>query len=463
MPSATSPRPSTTPTRGRLLPASSPGSSDSARSSASRRGWRRDACSPEFRRGLPCRHELVPDRPDAPISPHRRAARPRTRDAPGARRLRDAALHRAVPVRKCRVAGARPPFRRYRRPRGRRARAARRQNGHPLRHSRREGRRRVRCIRRRRGGPARAARAARPPSAARAAPRRWPGRVPVARPSCRARRVRPSARGLQRLRRVRDDQGGGGTRVDPRAAGRARIVDGNQARGGGRRVLVLDKGARGVVVGARSALYRRALEVIPGGVNSPVRAMRAVGLDEPFFVRAGDGAYLEDVDGNRFLDWVMSWGPLLFGHAESDTVAAVRAAAERGTSFGAPTEAEVELASAIVDVVPSIAKVRLVSSGTEAAMSALRLARAFTARDRVIKFAGCYHGHADALLASGGSGLATLGVPASPGVPGATTSHTVGCPYNDVDSVADAVAHYGEGPAATFGGPVAGNRGVVPP
>jgi glutamate-1-semialdehyde 2,1-aminomutase len=191
--------------------------------------------------------------------------------------------------------------------------------------------------------------------------------------------------------------------------------------------------------------------------------MRAVGLDEPFFVRAGAGAYLEDVDGNRFLDWVMSWGPLLFGHADADTVAAVRSAAERGTSFGAPTEGEVDLAAAIADAVSSVEKVRLVSSGTEAAMSALRLARAFTARDRIIKFAGCYHGHADALLASGGSGLATLGIPSSPGVPSATTSHTIVCPYNDVDAVADAVAHYGEGLAAIIVEPVAGNMGVVPP
>src|SRR5437667_5326260 len=217
------------------------------------------------------------------------------------------------------------------------------------------------------------------------------------------------------------------------------------------------------VLRTRSELFRRALDLIPGGVNSPVRAMRAVGLDEPLFVGRGDGAYLEDVDGNRYVDWVMSWGPLIFGHADADTVAAVRAAADRGTSFGAPTEAEVELAAEIVDAVPSVEKVRLVSSGTEAAMSAVRLARAFTARDRIIKFAGCYHGHSDALLASAGSGVATLGIPSSPGVPTATTSHTIVCPYNDVDAVAAAVAQYGEGLAAIIVEPVAGNMGVVPP
>src|SRR5437660_2196053 len=213
----------------------------------------------------------------------------------------------------------------------------------------------------------------------------------------------------------------------------------------------------------RSDLYRRALELIPGGVNSPVRAMRAVGLDEPFFVRSAQGAYLEDVDGNRYLDWVMSWGPLVFGHADAEIVAAVCDAAERGTSFGAPTEAEVELAAELVDAVPSVEKVRLVSSGTEAAMSAVRLARAFTSRDRIVKFAGCYHGHADALLASAGSGIATFGLPSSPGVPSATTSHTIVCPYNDVDAAAAAVAEYGEGLAAILVQPVAGNMGVVPP
>ncbi len=214
---------------------------------------------------------------------------------------------------------------------------------------------------------------------------------------------------------------------------------------------------------ARSDLYRRALDLIPGGVDSPVRSMRAVGLDEPLFVRRGEGAYVETVDGRRLLDWVMSWGPLLFGHADPETVGAVREAALRGTSFGAATEAEVELAAEIVDAVPSVEKVRLVSSGTEAAMSALRLARGFTKRDRILKTAGGYHGHADALLASAGSGLATLGIPASPGVPSGAAADTIVVPYNDLDAAADAVMRHGEGLAAVIVEPVAANMGVVPP
>jgi glutamate-1-semialdehyde 2,1-aminomutase len=213
----------------------------------------------------------------------------------------------------------------------------------------------------------------------------------------------------------------------------------------------------------KTSLFRRAREIIPGGVNSPVRAWGAVGGEEPFFARRGEGSYLVDEDGNRYVDWVMSWGPLVFGHADAETVEAVQDAAADGTSFGTPTEREVELAEEIADAFPAVEKVRLVSSGTEAVMSAIRLARGFTRRDRILKFAGCYHGHADALLASAGSGLATLGIPSSPGVPSGATSDTVVCPYNDIDAAAKAVERYGEGLAAVIIEPVAGNMGVVPP
>jgi glutamate-1-semialdehyde 2,1-aminomutase len=218
-----------------------------------------------------------------------------------------------------------------------------------------------------------------------------------------------------------------------------------------------------LALGTRSELFRRAAGLIPGGVNSPVRAMRSVGLDEPVFFRSGDGAYLTDVDGARYLDWVMSWGPLIFGHADPETLEAVVEAAHRGTSFGAPTEAEVELAEEIVDAVPSVEQVRLVSSGTEASMSAIRLARAFTHRDRILRFAGNYHGHVDSLLADAGSGIATLGIPSSPGVPTGVTADTVVAPYNDLVAAASAVERYGEGLACILVEPVAGNMGVVPP
>ncbi|MDX1932634.1 MAG: glutamate-1-semialdehyde 2,1-aminomutase [Capsulimonadales bacterium] len=213
----------------------------------------------------------------------------------------------------------------------------------------------------------------------------------------------------------------------------------------------------------RSAeLFARAVEVIPGGVNSPVRAFKSVGGD-PLFIARGEGPFLVDADGNRFLDLVGSWGPLIFGHADPDILDAVRSAMENGLTFGASTEGEVLFAEEIRQAVPSIEKVRLVSSGTEAAMSFLRAARGFTGRTRIIKFEGCYHGHSDALLAKAGSGIATLGLPDSAGVPASVTASTLTLPYNDLDAVATVFAAEGPDIAAVALEPVVGNMGCVPP
>jgi len=213
---------------------------------------------------------------------------------------------------------------------------------------------------------------------------------------------------------------------------------------------------------ARSAeLFRRARAVTPGGVNSPVRAFAAVG-GTPRFIRGAQGAWLTDVDGNEYVDLVCSWGPMLLGHAHPQVLEAVMAAASRGTSYGAPAEAEVELAEEIVARTPADA-VRLVSSGTEATMSAIRLARGFTGRDVVVKFAGCYHGHVDSLLASSGSGLATFAVPGTPGVPEDFTRHTLVLPYNDRAAVEAAFAEHGDRIACLITEATPGNMGIVPP
>lgn len=211
----------------------------------------------------------------------------------------------------------------------------------------------------------------------------------------------------------------------------------------------------------RSAeLYRRARQLLPGGVNSPVRAMRAIGRD-PLFVAHGQGAELVDVDGNRYVDYVCSWGPLIHGHAHPEILAAVTESASRGTTFGAPTEGEVELAQLVCDRIPSVDRLRMTSSGTESTMSAIRLARAATGREKLLKFAGAYHGHVDGLLAEAGSGLATAAIPASPGVPEGAAAATIIVPWNDPDAVRSACAEHEL--AAIIAEPYPGNMGLVPP
>ena len=209
-------------------------------------------------------------------------------------------------------------------------------------------------------------------------------------------------------------------------------------------------------------LFARAKAVIPGGVSSPVRAFKAVG-GSPLFVARAEGARFWDEDGRPFIDYVGSWGPMILGHAQPAVVEAVRAAASRGTSYGAPCAGEVELAERVVRHVPSIEKLRFVSSGTEATMSALRVARGFTGRRKILKFDGCYHGHADSLLVAAGSGVATLGIPGSPGVPEATVADTLVAPFNDVSAVEAAVAAHGRDLAAIIVEPVCGNMGTVAP
>jgi glutamate-1-semialdehyde 2,1-aminomutase len=209
-------------------------------------------------------------------------------------------------------------------------------------------------------------------------------------------------------------------------------------------------------------MFRRARQILPGGVDSPVRAFKSVGAT-PLFIRRASGAHIEDVDGNRFIDYVMSWGPLIHGHAPRGLVKALAAAAKNGTSFGAPSPLEAELGERVRRLMPSLERVRFVSSGTEAAMSAVRVARAATARDRILKFEGCYHGHADAFLVKAGSGALTLGTPTSPGVTRGTSADTVVAAYNNLDSVQRAFDTHRDQIAAVIVEPIAGNMGLVPP
>jgi glutamate-1-semialdehyde 2,1-aminomutase len=211
-----------------------------------------------------------------------------------------------------------------------------------------------------------------------------------------------------------------------------------------------------------SEWFARAVEITPGGVSSPVRAFRGVG-GEPFFVERGEGCRIWDVDGNAYIDYVLSWGPLIFGHARAELVAAVRDAALRGTSYGAPTPAEVELAELVRGFVPSMEMLRFVNSGTEATMSAIRLARAYTNREMILKFEGCYHGHADSFLVKAGSGVATLGLPNSPGVPAELSRLTLTAPFNDREAVEEVFRVHGDRIAAVILEPVVGNSGFITP
>ncbi len=208
--------------------------------------------------------------------------------------------------------------------------------------------------------------------------------------------------------------------------------------------------------------FERAKRSIPGGVNSPVRAFKSVGLT-PLVIESGAGSRITDIDGQTYIDYVLSWGPLIVGHAHPEVVEAIQRTAAKGTSFGAPTELETAMAELVCERMPSVEVVRMVNSGTEATMSALRLARGFTGRSKILKFEGSYHGHADSLLIKAGSGVATLGLPDSPGVPESVATHTITVPYNDVESVKLAFERYGEEIAAVIVEPVAGNMGVVPP